>query len=47
MAHPDPLPTDPMDPRDELVTHLGVLRAFSLNLTRNDAAADDLCKTPW
>ncbi len=41
MAHPDPRPT-PLDPRDELVTHLGVLRAFALNLTRNDASADDL-----
>lgn len=41
MAHPDPIPT-PLDPREELVTHLGVLRAFALNLTRNDATADDL-----
>lgn len=32
----------PMDPREELVTHLGVLRAFALNLTRNGSAADDL-----
>ncbi|MEL6641951.1 MAG: RNA polymerase sigma factor [Pseudomonadota bacterium] len=40
MTHPEP--TAPMDPREELVTHLGVLRAFALNLTRNDAAADDL-----
>ncbi|MBV2358378.1 RNA polymerase sigma factor [Thalassococcus sp. CAU 1522] len=30
------------DPRDELVEHLGVLRAFALSLTRNPAAADDL-----
>ncbi|MEL6572554.1 MAG: RNA polymerase sigma factor [Pseudomonadota bacterium] len=41
MAHPDPIPA-PLDPREELVTHLGVLRAFALNLTRNDATADDL-----
>lgn len=32
----------PPDPREELVTHLGALRAFALNLTRNDATADDL-----
>ena len=31
-----------MDPRDELVTHLGVLRAFALSLCRNSATADDL-----
>lgn len=31
-----------MDPRDELVTHLGVLRAFALSLCRNSALADDL-----
>ena len=30
------------DPRDELVAHLGPLRAFALSLTRNSAAADDL-----
>lgn len=31
-----------LEPRDELVTHLGVLRAFALNLTRDGTAADDL-----
>jgi RNA polymerase sigma-70 factor, ECF subfamily len=30
------------DPRDELVTHLGPLRAFAKSLVRNDHAADDL-----
>lgn len=32
----------PLDPRDELVTHLGVLRAFALSLCRNPSMADDL-----
>ncbi|WP_323035312.1 RNA polymerase sigma factor [Pararhodobacter sp.] len=31
-----------IDPRDELVTHLGVLRAFALSLCRNGTLADDL-----
>jgi RNA polymerase sigma-70 factor (ECF subfamily) len=31
-----------LDPRDELVTHLGALRAFALSLCRNPARADDL-----
>jgi len=31
-----------MDPKDELVTHLGVLRAFALSLCRNPSMADDL-----
>ena len=31
-----------LDPRDELVTHLGALRAFALSLCRNPALADDL-----
>ncbi|MGB3246206.1 MAG: RNA polymerase sigma factor [Sulfitobacter sp.] len=31
-----------LDPRDELVTHLGVLRAFALSLCRNGSLADDL-----
>ena len=31
-----------LDPRDELVTHLGVLRAFALSLCRNPTLADDL-----
>lgn len=31
-----------IDPRDELVQHLGVLRAFALNLCRNPTLADDL-----
>ncbi|MGR3492947.1 MAG: RNA polymerase sigma factor [Shimia sp.] len=30
------------DPRDELVEHLGALRAFAMSLTRNAATADDL-----
>ncbi|SMX48713.1 RNA polymerase sigma factor [Maliponia aquimaris] len=30
------------DPRDQLVEHLGSLRAFALSLTRNSATADDL-----
>jgi RNA polymerase sigma-70 factor (ECF subfamily) len=30
------------DPRDEIITHLAALRAFSLSLTRNGSAADDL-----
>lgn len=37
----EPSPTGP-DPRDEIVHHLGTLRAFALSLTRNGAAADDL-----
>jgi RNA polymerase sigma-70 factor (ECF subfamily) len=31
-----------VDPKDELVTHLGALRAFALSLCRNGATADDL-----
>lgn len=31
-----------LDPRDELVTHLGVLRAFALSLCRDGTLADDL-----
>ncbi len=30
------------DPREELVTHLGALRAFAISLCRNPSAADDL-----
>ncbi len=30
------------DPRDEIVLHLGALRAFALSLTRTTSAADDL-----
>ncbi|WP_417249300.1 RNA polymerase sigma factor [Celeribacter sp.] len=30
------------DPRDEIVNHLGAMRAFALSLCRNDAEADDL-----
>ena len=30
------------DPRDELILHLGPLRAFAMSLVRNDHAADDL-----
>lgn len=31
-----------LDPRDELVSHLGVLRAFAMSLCRNPTLADDL-----
>ncbi len=31
-----------IDWRDELVTHLGALRAFALSLCRNGTLADDL-----
>lgn len=31
-----------INPRDDLVNHLGPLRAFAVSLTRNMAAADDL-----
>ena len=31
-----------LDPRDELVSHLGVLRAFAISLCRNPTLADDL-----
>lgn len=30
------------DPRDEIVEHLGAMRAFAMSLTRNSATADDL-----
>ncbi|HEY9038283.1 MAG TPA: RNA polymerase sigma factor [Roseovarius sp.] len=32
----------PVDPRDEIVTHLKPMRAFALSLTRDMARADDL-----
>ncbi len=35
-------PPSGSDPRDEIVTHLGSLRAFAVSLTRNGSAADDL-----
>lgn len=35
-------PAEPMDPREELITHLPAMRAFATSLTRNAAAADDL-----
>ncbi|MEM1374339.1 MAG: RNA polymerase sigma factor [Pseudomonadota bacterium] len=31
-----------VDPKDELIEHLGPMRAFALNLTRNPALADDM-----
>lgn len=34
--------TNNTDPRDELIDHLGALRAFAMSLTRNASAADDL-----
>jgi RNA polymerase sigma-70 factor (ECF subfamily) len=34
--------TDPPDPREELITHLGAMRAFAVSLTRNRVSADDL-----
>jgi len=30
------------DPRDELVEHLGAMRAFAMSLTRNSSLADDM-----
>ncbi len=30
------------EPKDELVTHLGPMRAFAMSLTRNSALADDI-----
>ena len=33
---------EPVDPRDELPSHLQALRAFAISLTRNVATADDL-----
>ena len=30
------------DPRDEIVEHLGSMRAFAMSLTRNSALADDM-----
>ena len=34
--------THEKDPRDELVEHLGAMRAFAMSLTRNSATADDM-----
>ncbi|MCL3880733.1 RNA polymerase sigma factor [Marivita sp. GX14005] len=31
-----------IDPRDEIVEHLGAMRAFAMSLTRNSALADDM-----
>jgi len=31
-----------IDPREEIVDHIGAMRAFALSLARNDAEADDL-----
>lgn len=38
------MPTDEItpDPREEIVDHIGAMRAFALSLARNDAEADDL-----
>ncbi len=33
---------DPIDPREELASHLPALRAFAISLTRDSVAADDL-----
>lgn len=33
---------DISDPREQIVDHLGPMRAFALNLTRNSALADDM-----
>ncbi|KUF10587.1 RNA polymerase sigma factor [Pseudoponticoccus marisrubri] len=30
------------DPRDEIVEHIGAMRAFAMSLTRNSALADDI-----
>ncbi|WP_147127104.1 RNA polymerase sigma factor [Shimia ponticola] len=32
----------PINPKDELVTHLGAMRAFAMSLTRNATLADDI-----
>ena len=43
MKSPTPAATEPsVDPRDEIVEHLPVMRAFALSLTRNPSSADDL-----
>lgn len=34
--------TSPINPKDELVTHLGAMRAFAVSLTRNATLADDI-----
>ncbi|WP_121630788.1 RNA polymerase sigma factor [Tropicibacter alexandrii] len=31
-----------VDPRDEIVEHIGAMRAFAMSLTRNSALADDM-----
>ena len=31
-----------LDPKDEIVTHLGSMRAFAMSLTRNPTLADDI-----
>lgn len=35
-------PANPVDPKTDLVNHLGPMRAFAMSLTRNGAEADDL-----
>jgi RNA polymerase sigma-70 factor (ECF subfamily) len=32
----------PLDPREEIVEHLGAMRGFAMSLARNEAEADDL-----
>ncbi|MGR3494567.1 RNA polymerase sigma factor [Citreimonas sp.] len=34
--------SDARDPRDEIVEHLGAMRAFAISLTRNGSLADDM-----
>ncbi|MGR3323371.1 MAG: RNA polymerase sigma factor [Pseudooceanicola sp.] len=38
----DVAPEKAVDPREEIVTHIGPMRAFALTLARRDAEADDL-----
>lgn len=42
MCNIDGKPITMIDPRDELVQHLGAMRAFAMSLTRNSALADDM-----
>ncbi len=42
LLDPGSIKSKQADPRDEIIVHLGSMRAFALSLTRNSAAADDL-----
>lgn len=37
-----PTSNDPVDPREDIVNHIGAMRAFAVSLARNGAEADDL-----